>query len=661
MLRFRATAERHDAGPFEVEAAVADVLRPAHFFVRPPARLEWQPAREETIRWEVFRGRLLPPSQTRQEKTFHSWNIFLIDEHGRSGEALLSVKWDRGLKLLHVVRAIHCRAWEGYDAGGGVILSRETCQWVNELVGSIDLAAFRSRSDLRDELIALLFEAIVGTSRLPLTSVEGPMPSFSFGTLAYVYRASDSPPELPFRSWLALLDRGLQPELAGIEKARLLETVLRSAEPNELPEIARAFAARWQELGQTPTELVGLLRALFNQVSLSPYTRFVEHSLGFLRGLEERGSLDAEQATDFLAHLLRQTARHLTAYDLVTFHHFGANYPDALMLDSVLKAYLERAERRPDLFLSSSENHEANECRRLRRRALRQGWLFRRRYEGHLVPDIPTSQGENARILPSSHPRVPEEQILNPLRRTRRLFADDPLGRYPGPHGREILEISIQDLSDPAELRELGTALFLDRPLGVFKGPTEPDQTAMLSYVAFSRMLAERQLDYLARTLSCLTRDQVEADRRRLREEMPVGVRLPDSPIPSRPAVVSLEDSRKVAPDIVLLKTTRSSVTELFRHYDFRPLRSRFPLAGIDSERQLLFVPEGKPGELAVYDAQYRRRAVLQADATEGYGHRAGVEYLVRGLRVMRVWEETDNGLVERSLQDDLVILPPNL
>ena len=61
---------------------------------------------------------------------------------------------------------------------------------------------------------------------------------------------------------------------------------------------------------------------------------------------------------DFLGWLLRQLGRHLTAYDLVVFHHRGANYPDALVLDAVLKAYLIRIERRPELFLDDTRDDE---------------------------------------------------------------------------------------------------------------------------------------------------------------------------------------------------------------------------------------------------------------------------------------------------------------
>src|SRR5207253_1862020 len=107
---------------------------------------------------------------------------------------------------------------------------------------------------------------------------------------------------------------------------------------------------RWQALGNAPREIPGLLRSLFNAVSLSPWTRLAENVLAWLRALVARGALGVEAQVDFLGHLLRQLGRHLTAYDLVTFHHRGANYPDALFADLVLKEFLRLIEDRPDLF-----------------------------------------------------------------------------------------------------------------------------------------------------------------------------------------------------------------------------------------------------------------------------------------------------------------------
>ena len=134
---------------------------------------------------------------------------------------------------------------------------------------------------------------------------------------------------------------------------------------------------------------------------------------------------------------------------------------------------------------------------RLRRRALRQACLLRTYYQGHTVPDMPTSPGENARVLPEPHVRVPDEQILETSKRTRQLYADEPLPQLLTPRTLQILQQSIEHLRHPAEVRELGTALFIDRPLGASKLPGEPDQTPLLAYEAFSAAIARRRLGEL--------------------------------------------------------------------------------------------------------------------------------------------------------------------
>src|SRR5207247_11438994 len=111
---------------------------------------------------------------------------------------------------------------------------------------------------------------------------------------------------------------------------------------------------------------------------------FVDKSLSLLEALRVHGHLTTGQQIDALGGLLRQLGRHLTAYDLVTFHHRGANYPDALLLDAALKNYLSLIERQPDLLMGASR------VNMLRRRALRQACLLRHVYEGHAVPDAPT-------------------------------------------------------------------------------------------------------------------------------------------------------------------------------------------------------------------------------------------------------------------------------
>src|SRR5207245_2535109 len=84
-------------------------------------------------------------------------------------------------------------------------------------------------------------------------------------------------------------------------------------------------------------------------------------------------------------------------------------------------------------------------------------------------------------------------QILQPATRRRRLYADDPLSAHLGPQTRQLLQQSLADFDCPDEVRELGMALFIDRPLGVGKLPGEPDQTPLMAHAAFSRSLAIRR------------------------------------------------------------------------------------------------------------------------------------------------------------------------
>src|SRR5262249_54266241 len=151
--------------------------------------------------------------------------------------------------------------------------------------------------------------------------------------------------------------------LSSGEQAKRLETLLHIVPADEVGEFADAFAS-W--------DVLRLLTTMFNEVSLSPWTDLAERTRLLLVTLERQGYVTAAAVADFEASLLQQVVRHLTAYDLVTFHHRGANYPDALLLDAVLKDYLQRTEREPDDFLASDRSG----CRR--RRALRMAYLQRR-------------------------------------------------------------------------------------------------------------------------------------------------------------------------------------------------------------------------------------------------------------------------------------------
>jgi hypothetical protein len=435
-------------------------------------------------------------------------------------------------------------------------------------------------------------------------------------------------------------------DLSVAELVKHLEMLLRSTPIDELGGLAKLLADHWRfHRGDGPA-LLALLRGVFNDVALTPYTDFVDKSLRFVGLLESIGFLTNENHVDFLGHLLRQLGRHLTAYDLVTFHHQGANYPDALLLDQVLKAFLARAACEPGMFESHAlDAPTVARRKRLRRRALRQGWLLRRRYEGHLVPDAPTSPGENARILPPPFERVPDEQITNPLRRTKRLYADDPMAKHLTATTRQVLQLSFDDLAEAEEFRELGMAVFLDRPLGVMKAPGEPDQTPLLTYEAFSRLIARGRLRQLrndpefSSTSNFLELDGLLADL--VTPGLAIKSAMAIAPRPS----VSLLDALRVADDFVICRTTSRSAAEFLTDLDLGPLGPEMPREFLRPWRGGVIVSaaavEDGPAELLlVFDRSYRRRLELQVDASAGYECRGGIEYPRAGMRVLRVAED---------------------
>lgn len=577
-------------------------LRPEAFFLRGALRLHWRSVQVETIAWEVYRGRLMDAAHTRQTGQYLTWNVFAND----APEPLLSVKWDEAKAQIHVVRAILSHAWEGYDAGGNVIESRETIRWVRELVGTIDLRETADVDDITLELRHLLSAAVRGTSRLPLTSVEAPLPQFALGQLDY----------------LPATEKGVVTATDGLNWAIYpMEMLLRSLSLAQAPEAARSSVRQWPNWVR---DCLTELREIFTGVSLTPYTEFVDTTIAFVQALTDMQAIAVEDEIDLWSWLLRQLGRHLTAYDLVTFHFRGANYPDALLLDAVLKRYLALVDARPDLFRGDGPG-------RRRRRALRQACLLRRHYEGHLVPDAPTSPGENARVLPPPHVRVPEEQLLNVMRRRKKLYAHEPLPPLLSAAARAVLADSIQDLAEPREWRELGMAVFIDRPFGWGKAVGEPDLTPLLAHEAYSPSLSRRRWRELEKLAGELKNETGPMPAEQEVKGLPADhVAEPDRPI------VSLADARRVADDFVVLRTLPKGLRALTTALDLSAVEQQLGerLAAQGKRWLVARVSDAGHGSvIAIFDDAYRQRCKLIADLSQGFRTRSGVEVPVAGLR----------------------------
>jgi hypothetical protein len=363
------------------------------------------------------------------------------------------------------------------------------------------------------------------------------------------------------------------------------------------------------------------LRKLFNEVSLSPWTDFAEKVLYLLSLLQRDGTLTPLQVLDFEGWLLRQLGRHLTAYDLVTFHHRGANYPDALLLDLVLSDYLARLQSDPGLFHGESA--------RLRRRALRQAWVIRRRYEGHPVPDVPTSPGEHARVFPEGYPRVPEAQITRISERSRRLYEGEPLLARLTAAVKSVLEQSVADLVEMDERQEVGAAVFLDRPFGGGKAPVEPDSTLLLASQAYSATIAEQRLRLLGGDLGLTESDGLAV----VKELTLSGVPLSAIGPAVRQGTLSLADAARTSADFVFRHTLPGSVSALREMLAMAS--SPRPLSEGRNPGRLLLARALSGSGLLVYDECHRPRLEVQPCLHQGYASHRGLEYPRAGFRLL--------------------------
>jgi hypothetical protein len=617
-----------------VHAAIDRVLSLGHFFVALPARLRIEHVPSERIAWDTFQGHLLDAAQTRETIVVDSWNVWLDD--AGAGAPLISIHRRYAGPLVHVTRRILTYGFEAYEESPGMILSRETQKWIRELVGTVDLERTASE-EWEAELSNYVSLAVFGTSRLPITSLESPLPACSLGQLAYAREINGREAwSDPIEFFGAILASRVDDQAI----ARGLETALRAISSDQVIRLAEVFCAPFVAERAACRQASSVLRSLFNSVALSPYTAFVDRLDGSLREVARDDRLGPETVADVVGYMLRHLCRHLTAFDLTQFHNLGANYPDALFLDALLKTNFNLIEYRADLFLDQPGS-APHESKRRRRRALRQGCLARRMYEGHRVPDAPTSMGERLRVLPPPFDRVPEEQIVQPERRRRVLFDGDPLEALLTEPQRRVLAQSMDDLGFEGELAELGTAQFLARPLGTLKQAGEVDRTPLVAYVAVSREIVRKRLDLLE-SFGWISATQHQQLARRNDERVASG--LPASAVTSseRPGVVSLADANKVANDFVISRSTAGSLNELISYYDWQPLERLAPNAAAwlispVVKTAVAMKGPGNSGKLQFYDAgaQLRLELAWSPSGNNGYDFRHGIE-LVKRLRVER-------------------------
>ncbi len=624
----------------EIPSAIDRTLAPGHFFVAAGQRLRVVSDVEDEVPWEVFLGHLLDPALTRGRERFRAWHVFLNGPDSPAGVPLISVFGQPGQRRIHVLRQILTHGFEAYEDPPGVILTRPTQKWVRELVGSLVITQDSPRR-LAAELEDLLLQAVIGTSRLPITSLESPLPCFSLGELAYL--PGQPAGEVAYTDAIPFVQAALAGDYTPLVRAKALETALRGGGPARVAELCGVL----EQMPDARTASSRLIRDVFNTAALSPYTHFSEALVGLVAELATAEWFGPDAALEVLSYQLRNLCRHLTAFDLTLFHNFGANYPDALFLDSLLKAYLKLLVERPQPALVRSG--------KLLRRGLRQACLARRQYEGHRVPDAPTSMGENSRVLPAPFTRVPEEQILESGKRRRLLFEHDPTDGLLNDATRELLAASLAELDDPRELRELGLALYLDRPLGALKAPGEVDRTPLLSYEAYSRFVAARRLATL-KSAGWIDAVRYQALRITLAELSLPGIAAGEIVATERPGVVSLTDANKAASDFVYLRTTRGSLDALLQHYDLSPLAQQF------CELARWFKEDSHVLLLAHAPVGSSRRPVLRAYAAgnmrlelgfpgerstmASYVQRGGVE-LVDRLQVLRARDAASGELQE--------------
>src|SRR5262249_49867892 len=121
----------------------------------------------------------------------------------------------------------------------------------------------------------------------------------------------------------------------------------------------------------------------------------------------------------------------------------------------------------------------------------------------------------------------------------------------------------------------------------------------------------------------------------------------------------------RVAPDFVLVRTTRRALDDFLGQYDISELRAHFARGWFRPEERLLIAGSGsvsgtKPGTLLVFDSELQARLELQIEPGAGYINGPAAEFPRKGLQVTRIWAESEDGkLEEREVRQEDIWLRP--
>ena len=135
--------------PLNLTEIIRTVLEPNQFVVSSPMDLMWEYAVDEVLYWEIFQGRLLGQSMTRNQRRFRSWNVRQVISGRATEESAVSIKQDVDDAKIYVTRGLLVYGHQTV-AVGNVIESQEAQVWQRELVGAVDPAELAA-DQIRDE------------------------------------------------------------------------------------------------------------------------------------------------------------------------------------------------------------------------------------------------------------------------------------------------------------------------------------------------------------------------------------------------------------------------------------------------------------------------------------------------------------------------------